>query len=134
MRKIGTVTKNGYRAITKGNARYNPIRKYEHRIVMEQFIGRELKQDEHVHHIDGNKLNNTLDNLQLVTLSAHAKYHALINGLGKDRLGKSPTNKTPKRIIDRIKRLRSRGLKLLEICKITKLSYPTVQKYGTKNN
>lgn len=52
--------------------------RYEHRRVMEVAIGRRLKRKEHVHHKDGNKLNNNIDNLVLLTASEHARLH---NGL-----------------------------------------------------
>lgn len=38
---------------------------FEHRYVMAQALGRPLRATETVHHIDGNKGNNALDNLQL---------------------------------------------------------------------
>jgi len=44
---------------------------YKHRFVMEQFIGRKLKKREHVHHVDGNTLNNNIDNLQLLINADH---------------------------------------------------------------
>lgn len=47
-----------------------------HRLVMEHFLGRYLEKHEIVHHIDGNKLNNTIENLELMTLDDHAKLHA----------------------------------------------------------
>ncbi len=48
----------------------------EHRLVFERFLGRKLRKGETIHHIDGNKSNNDIDNLMLFpTLSAHAKYH-----------------------------------------------------------
>jgi len=37
----------------------------EHRYVMAHQLGRPLTADESVHHIDGNRLNNTPENLQL---------------------------------------------------------------------
>ena len=37
----------------------------EHRLVMAQSLGRVLTPDEHVHHRDGDRLNNNIDNLQL---------------------------------------------------------------------
>ncbi len=43
----------------------------EHRWVVQQAIGRALKTSEHVHHLDGNKSNNSLENLQLLTASEH---------------------------------------------------------------
>ena len=50
---------------------------YYHRYVASQKLGRELKQGECVHHIDGNKLNNNIENL-LVFRSGidHTKHHA----------------------------------------------------------
>ena len=36
-----------------------------------------------VHHIDGNKHNNTPDNLALITNAGHTKLHAIQNNLGK---------------------------------------------------
>ena len=44
---------------------------------MEQYLGRKLITGEVVHHIDGNKLNNTLSNLQLMTKSTHTTLHKI---------------------------------------------------------
>ena len=43
----------------------------EHRYLMEQFLGRRLDRNEHVHHINGNGLDNRLENLVVVTNSEH---------------------------------------------------------------
>jgi hypothetical protein len=48
----------------------------EHRVVMEQILGRELSSQEIVHHKDKNKRNNSPENLELTTKSVHAKHHA----------------------------------------------------------
>lgn len=47
----------------------------EHRIIMEKHIGRRLKPDEIVHHIDYNKTNNSIDNLTIMNRSEHLKLH-----------------------------------------------------------
>lgn len=49
---------------------------FEHRLVMEKHLGRYLNKTEIVHHIDKNKANNSLSNLQLFKdHSEHAKIH-----------------------------------------------------------
>jgi hypothetical protein len=59
---------------------------YEHRLVMEQFLGRYLEPAEVIHHIDGDTTNNNIENLMLFSgTGSHLKYHALLrlnNSLG----------------------------------------------------
>jgi hypothetical protein len=59
-----------------GKAYRKHLGRHEHRVVMEQMIGRSLRAGEVVHHIDGNKLNNDPANLQLFASQAeHARHH-----------------------------------------------------------
>lgn len=48
---------------------------FEHRAVMEAHIGRKLTDDEVVHHINGDKTDNRLENLQLMTRGEHSTMH-----------------------------------------------------------
>jgi DNA-directed RNA polymerase subunit RPC12/RpoP len=50
----------------------------EHRVLMEKKLGRKLKKSESVHHINGNKEDNRLENLIVMTKSEHHKHHAPI--------------------------------------------------------
>ena len=46
-----------------------------YRLRMEEVLGRKLSRTEQVHHIDGNPLNDELDNLEVVSLAEHNKIH-----------------------------------------------------------
>ena len=52
-----------------------------HRLVIENKIGRRLKTDEVVHHINENKLDNRIENLELMTREEHTSHHSNLRKL-----------------------------------------------------
>jgi hypothetical protein len=78
------ISSDGYKMIKcEGEFTASGRQKYkkEHVIVMEEFLGRELKTQkggggESVHHIDGDKLNNNIENLFICnSIEEHRKLH-----------------------------------------------------------
>lgn len=47
-----------------------------HRVVVENYLGRILEDNEVVHHKDGDKHNNTIENLEVMSANEHAHHHA----------------------------------------------------------
>ena len=69
-KRTGFWIENGYRVIQIDG---KPIK--EHRHIMETKLGRKLKDTEIVHHIDGDKTNNNINNLCLMTAKEHSRLH-----------------------------------------------------------
>lgn len=85
--KGGMVVHDGYLRT------YDPTHQYprkggyvlEHVRIMEINIGRRLLEHECVHHINGDRLDNRLSNLELTTFEAHSKHHAVENLPSRER-------------------------------------------------
>ena len=77
MAKRYYTNKNGYRQHYNPNSPearksgFSPV----HRDVARKKYKRDIKPYEVVHHKDGNKLNNSWDNLEIMSRSKHTKYH-----------------------------------------------------------
>ena len=55
-----------------------------HRIIGKYIVGFNFDSEIHVHHIDGNKLNNNISNLQVIKNSLHTKEHNLVQYVSEE--------------------------------------------------
>ena len=93
----GNYEDHGYDCIFKPDHPFAPKNGYvrKHRLIMEEYLGRYLLSTEHIHHRDGNKKNNEISNLQIVSNSEHqnitrkvdfTKYSCSICGSNKTQI------------------------------------------------
>lgn len=67
----GYVNTDGYRMICFEGKKEIP----EHKFIMENHLGRKLSSNEVVHHINQDKTDNRIENLQLMTRAEHMNHH-----------------------------------------------------------
>lgn len=102
----GWIDPRGYR-----QTRVNGKTVREHRVLIEKHLGRKLDAWEHVHHKDGDKLNNSIENLEVIDGANHAIEHHK----GSKRTDQAKiTMSTIKTMHEEIKRLREVNSEMLE--------------------
>lgn len=81
----------------------------EHIVVIEEYLGRKLAKGEVIHHIDGNKLNNTLNNLIVLDQKHHRQLHAQLQSISylliENGYIRYDLDKQEYQIVEKLKRL-----------------------------
>ena len=102
-----------------------------HRIIGKYMIGYDFGSEICVHHIDGNKLNNSISNLQVLKNSLHTKGHELHQYVSKEHkkgFGNRAKNIIARKdvTIEKISKLIEQGFTPLEVADKLKCSKNTV--------
>lgn len=87
-----------YKAIKVNGKKYD-----EHRYIMEQYLGRKLDENEVVHHKNGNKRDNRVENLEVMLRAEHSRNHML---------GRTLTDTTRMKISESVKGIPRKNRKL----------------------
>jgi len=97
----------GYKQLIYGRRGFRK-KYYIHRLVAETFIG-EIPEKHCVNHVDGNKLNNNVGNLEIVTQKQNNQ-HAIVTGLKKKWRGEThPHSKLTEEDVINIRRRKKNG-------------------------
>ena len=115
--------------------------KYQvHRIIMEKFLGRKLNRFEVVHHKDGDKSNNIINNLELMSLSKHSKIHSIGRTMSKSAIEKLRINSQKHRTqakltptnVKKIRKLLKEKMLEKDIAKLHSVHISTISKINKK--
>lgn len=110
-----------------------------HRLIGQYMVGMELEKSIHIHHIDGNKMNNVISNLQAMRNSIHTKEHNLIQYVSKEKLRENAklgalSVKRNDVTDEQVKYLRNNGMTISQIAKELNCGYNTVcRRLGMKD-
>lgn len=104
-----------------------------HRIIGKYMVGFDFGSEIHVHHIDRNRFNNKISNLQVIRKELHTKEHNIVQYVSENHLkgfGDRMKNIVSRNDVtkEKVAELRSNGFTISEIAKELKCGINTVNR------
>lgn len=133
--KGGVTMTHGYRYITVAQHPHatKQRRVMEHRLVVEKHLGRFLEPFEHVHHRNGNKSDNRIENLLLLTAVEHGLLHSP-KGIYSPHLPPMAPKQYPAKLVQKIRDDTARGLSQVKIAALIGVHQCTISKIMIRYN
>jgi len=123
--------RKGYTYTNLYNNNGKQKKRYVHRLVAEVFLG--MDKSLQVNHIDGNKANNNIINLEYCT-GAENVSHAFAMGLNSNLGSKNPRAFLSEDIVLEIRKMHDNGLEMLDIAKMFNVTKNRVWQIITRKN
>ena len=101
--------KNGYLLVWKPKHKYSKTKAgyiFQHRAVVEDYIKRALKRYEVVHHLDGNRKHNIIENLMIFkSQKEHIQFHLKVQQFGLTHHNQERVDKEVDRLVSNCRKI-----------------------------
>lgn len=126
----GKVNRGGYVGVRLPNHPFASKCGYvmEHRLVMEEYLGRYLDKDEDVHHVNGDKKDNRIKNLMVMKKSEHSRFH------GNERIANKTHNNFIYTTEEQVKKAITKGGTVKEMADRLNIERSTLYKKIKRHN
>jgi HNH endonuclease/NUMOD4 motif len=127
---VGAISKNGYRKTLLYNADQKRFTKMVHVVALESFVGPRPSTKHHAAHLNGNRLDNRIENLAWVTAKENMR-HRDEHGTTMHGLDHHSSKLNPEKVI-KIRQMHLNGVSLAELGRMFGVNETNIKKVVTR--